>query len=52
MATYKLDNVFYETTNPSKVERLVRLGAVEVKEEVPKGKKKVGDSDDGITEKN
>lgn len=35
MARYKLDNVYYETTNPSKIERLVELGAKEV---VEKGK--------------
>lgn len=34
MARYKLDNVFYETTNPSKIERLEALGAKEVKDEV------------------
>ena len=34
MATYKLNNVFYETTNPSKIERLVRLGAEELEDEV------------------
>lgn len=33
MARYKLDNVFYETTNPSKIERLEALGAKEVVEE-------------------
>ena len=32
MATYKLNNVFYETTNPSKIERLEGLGAKEVVE--------------------
>ena len=29
MARYKLDNVYYETTNPSKIERLEALGAIE-----------------------
>lgn len=32
MVRYKLDNVFYETTNPSKIERLEALGAKEVVE--------------------
>lgn len=32
MTRYKLDNVFYETTNPSKIERLEALGAKEVVE--------------------
>ena len=34
MARLKLDNVFYETTNPSKIERLERLGAEKLEDEV------------------
>lgn len=34
MARLKLDNVFYETTNPSKIERLIALGAEVLEDEV------------------